>query len=293
MELAEYLAGLDTARLTSLLAARRDTCVEPIPTDFTQLAQRLSGQRSVARALWSLDRDAVLVGQTVAVLGASTDEATVAGTLRSDPTLVGTALDRLISAALLWPNGSGGYDMVDVLAEHWRDELRLGRQARTLLPKLTVEPLRVAATGLGIDTTGLRKVELVEAIHAAMADADLIVELAGALPEQARELLDDLLTGSPAMFMFSWSGRAPGRRPIDVLIERGLVLPVSPGQHEIPREVGLALRTQHEQLTGAPKLAQSSSTRAEVDRAAAAAARSALAAVTALLDEARDTPITR
>lgn len=291
VELAEHLAGLDTAELAAVLANRSDTCVEPVPADLRQLAQRLGNRQSVSHALRSLDRDAVRVGQTVAVLGPGAGNVEVARTMRADPALVDAALDRLVSTALLWPSRSGGHHMVDVLAEHWLNELRLGRRASALLPKLTVEPLRVAATGLGIDTIGLRKGELVDAIGAAMADADLIVELAGALPASARELLDALLTSSPMMFGFSWSPRSTAKRPIDVLVERGLVLPVHPGQHEIPREVGLALRTQHEQLTGAPKLARSSSAREDINRAAAAAAGSALAAVTALLDEARDTPI--
>jgi hypothetical protein len=77
---AAYLSTLDEKALARSLAARPDTCVEPVPRGFVQLAQRLSGPDSIAAALRVVSRDALVVGQAIAMLGES---ATVPAVARS------------------------------------------------------------------------------------------------------------------------------------------------------------------------------------------------------------------
>lgn len=292
MELAEHLRGLGNESLALLLTKRPDACVEPAPGDFGQLAQRLQNRRSVADALWSLDADAVLVGQTLTALGPRADRTELARATRSDVRLVDEALDRLLASALIWPNTAGGYDVAELLAEHWVHELGLGRPAPTLLQKARVDELRVTAAGLGIAEAGLRQTELVAAIGAALADPELVERVADALPSQVKDLLDDLVAdGRPVLRSFGSPWLGPQAREIDALVGSGLVV-CYPGGREIPREVGLALRLR-QPLTGPPDLATSATTTDEVAAAARAAAQAFLGAVTTLLDESRETPIAK
>lgn len=290
--MADHLGRLNDTDLAALLAARPDVCVEPAPHTFRLLAERLRNRQSLANALWTLDRDAILVGQTITVLGSGADVSAIARATRADSRLVEDAVQRLGRTALIWPSPSGGYHVDELLAEHWRAELRLGSPARKLLPKLRVDELRVTAGSLGIAETGLRKPELIAAILDAMSDPELIGKTAAALPAEVHDELDEIRRNGPRYYSSPW--HLPNPRQLNALVHSGLVLPC-PGAAEMPCEVGLALCNHHvtQQLSGSPRLARSASDPSEVTSAAAAAAGSALSAVTALLDDARETPIGR
>ena len=67
---AEYLHGLNDEALASLLTLRRDVCAEPLPADFSRLADRLCTSASLVKVLGHADRDAMEVARAVVVLGA-------------------------------------------------------------------------------------------------------------------------------------------------------------------------------------------------------------------------------
>ncbi len=65
---AEHLSELSEEALVELLQARPDVRIEPVPRGFAQLAQRLDNADSLVAALHTLNRDALIVGEAVAVL---------------------------------------------------------------------------------------------------------------------------------------------------------------------------------------------------------------------------------
>lgn len=68
MRVTAWLRGLDMEELAGVCRARAEVCERP-PRTIEELARRLSGAESVAAAVAGLDRDAVLVAQSLVVLG--------------------------------------------------------------------------------------------------------------------------------------------------------------------------------------------------------------------------------
>jgi len=298
---AEYLSSLDEEALTALLRARPDVRVQPVPRGFTQLAQRLGGPDSLVAALRTLDRDAVNVGRAVAALGAAATTESVARLLRAPEELTSSAVARLRGRGLAWDH-DGVLHLPERLADHWAAEIGGGRPALTIARTMVVEDLRVAATGLGIETAGLLKAKLVERVCEVLADGVSLAETVARLPAPVRKRLDDLRTGEAGAYYYSAYDTSYGvrygyarRRPGDVtdaLVHVGLLLPVN-GRPELPREVAVAvwLAGSATTLTGPPELGRATTTSADVRRHVQGAAQEALLGVTALLDEARSTPI--
>ena len=69
VSLRAYLAALDAHELAVVLDRRPDVLVEPAPTSLDELAHRLTGIDSLARALPLMDADEVAVTRIIAVAG--------------------------------------------------------------------------------------------------------------------------------------------------------------------------------------------------------------------------------
>ncbi|MGH4008853.1 MAG: helicase-associated domain-containing protein [Pseudonocardiaceae bacterium] len=294
---ADYLSGLDNASLTALLQTRPDVLVQPVPRDFSQLAQRLGGADSLVGALRTVNRDTAVVGQAVVALGASATVPDLVRLLDAPEPLVRAGVAELCARGLA-RDSSGVLRLPERLAAHWLAEIGGGRPVATIAPTVLAEDLRAAVGAFGGVTDGLRKTESVARLSELMADLPLLTKVIGELPEPAKERLGEFRRGYHSYYSgYSGFGRPRPRRtgdrdPTELLIAAGLLLPVN-HQPELPREVAVAcwLTERELTLTGQPDIPPASADEMAVRRAAQAAAQEALRAMTTLLDEAGATPI--
>ncbi|MER6674548.1 helicase C-terminal domain-containing protein [Streptomyces sp. NPDC000983] len=291
--LAEALRVRDDASLAVLLRSRPDL-ITPVPTDLTQLATRAGTRASVVRALERLDRFAL---QTAEALAVASDPAPYAELLRltagdeGDPAVAG-ALPRAVALlreqALVW-----GDD----------ERLRLVRTARELL---TPSPQHPSPTGLGptvreassgmspgrvqeiVAAAGLPSthdaVSAVTALTGLFADRRRMSGLLAGAPAESLEVLSRLVWGPP----YGQVTADPAAH-LRWLLDRGLLLPTSPGTVVLPREVALHLRggRAHRATEPLPPAVEAAATHPArvVDATAAGQAHNALATVEELLKD--------
>ncbi|MEU4717588.1 helicase-associated domain-containing protein [Micromonospora purpureochromogenes] len=237
--LADHLRALPDESLAALLQLRPDLVV-PVPADVSALAIRAESRVSVARALDGLDQftlqilDAARLTRHPEEGTTSTDAVlamATAGPHPPAPTTVRGAVDRLRARFLLYGpehalRVAGSVDEVSAYPAG------LGRPAAEL-------DLRTAA--LCADPAKLRRTLL-------------------AAPPSARAILDRLAAGPPVGSVppgalqappvgaeddlppDATNGGAPTGSPIRWLVDARLLVPVSAGTVELPREVGLLLR---------------------------------------------------
>jgi Helicase conserved C-terminal domain len=296
--LSEYLSGVSEASLAALLQARPDVLVQPVPRGFRQLAQRLGGADSLGAALRTVDRDMVMVGQAVVVLGESATVPDLARLLNVSEQVVRVVVARLCARGLAW-DSAGVVCLPERLQAHWLAEVGGGRPVAKIAGSVLAEHLRAAVGAFGAATDGLRKPELTAQLSRFMADLPLLVKVIAQLPEPARERLGEFRRGYHGYYYPGYGGyghpRPRGRDdrdPTELLIAAGLLLLVN-HQPELPREVAVAgwLAEREFTLTGRPEIPPAGADQAAVCRAAQAAAQEALRGMTTLLDEARVTPI--
>lgn len=289
---AVYLSGLDDEALTRLLVARPDVRIEPVPSGFPRLAQRLGGADSIVAALRTLTRDSVVVGQAIAVLGEFASVPAVARLLGAPEQAVRDEVTQLLDRGLAWTS-SGMLHLPERLQGHWTAELGGGRPVAKMAQTVLAEELRVAASALGIAADGLRKPELIARLTEALADPRSLVEVIARLPGPARVRLEQLCQGGFGIRFGFADQRRRGADPTDLLLEAGLVLRPN-RQVEVPREVAVAVwLAEHEaRLTGRPEVAVADTAADAVRPTAHAAAREAVRGLSMLLDEAGRTPIT-
>ncbi|MCL8015102.1 DNA-binding protein, partial [Streptomyces sp. AS02] len=291
--LAEALRTRDDASLAVLLRSRPDL-ITPVPTDLTQLATRAGTRASVVRALERLDRFAL---QTAEALAVAADPATYDELLglmagdEGDPAVASAlphALGALRDQALVW----GG-----------DDRLRLVRTARELLAPAPQHP---SPTGLGpsvqeasagmspgriqeiVAAAGLASthdaVSAVASLTALFADRRRMAALLADAPEESREVLSRLVWGPP----YGQVTADPAPR-LRWLLDRGLLLPTTPGTVVLPREVALHLRAgrAHRATEPLPPPVEAAATHRPqvVDATAAGQAYTALATVEELLKD--------
>jgi XPB/Ssl2-like helicase family protein len=296
---AEYLSGLGEAPLTALFQARLDVLVQPVPRDFSQLAQRLGGADSLGAALRTANRDMVMVGQAVVALGASATMPGLALLLGASEQAVRAGVADLCGRGLAW-DSSGVLCLPERLEAHWFAEIGGGRPVAKIAPSVLAEDLRAAVGAFGVATDGLRKSESAARLSELMADLPLLTKVIAELPTAVKDRLSEFRHGYHGYYYSGYSGygrpqpRGAGDRdPTELLIAAGLLLRVN-HQPELPREVAIAswLAERELTLTGRPDIPPAGANEAAVRRAAQAAAQEALRGMTTLLDEARATPIT-
>ncbi|MFI9643314.1 helicase-associated domain-containing protein [Micromonospora sp. NPDC051925] len=237
--LADHLRALPDEALAALLQLRPDLVV-PVPADVSALALRVESRVSVARALDGLDQFTLQILDAARLTRHPTDGTTstdavlamaTAGPHPPAPTTVRGAVDRLRARFLLYgpEQALRVAGSVDELAPY---PAGLGRPADEL-------DLRTAA--LCADAAKLRRTLL-------------------AAPPSARAILDRLASGPPVGSVPPGSlqapalgaegdlppdptnGGAPTGSPVRWLVEARLLVAVSAGTVELPREVGLLLR---------------------------------------------------
>ncbi|KOG59979.1 DNA-binding protein [Streptomyces antibioticus] len=244
--LAEALRARDDASLAALLRSRPDL-ITPVPTDLTQLATRAGTRASVLRALERLDRFALQTAEALAVAPDPASYDTLLGLMAGDAgdEAVARELPRAVATlreqALVW-----GDD----------DRLRLVRTARELLAP---SPQHPSPTGLGptvqeatsgmspgriqeiVATAGLPSthdsVSAVAALTGLFGHRRKMAKLLAGAPEPAREVLSRLVWGPP----YGQVTADPAAH-LRWLLDRGLLLPTTPGTVVLPREVALHLR---------------------------------------------------
>ncbi|MEU6224678.1 helicase C-terminal domain-containing protein [Streptomyces sp. NPDC047042] len=291
--LAEALRARDDASLAALLRSRPDL-ITPVPTDLTQLATRAGTRASVVRALERLDRFTLQTAQALAV---APDPAAYDDLL---DLLAGDDADPGVTAAL--PRALG------VLREQalvWggTDRLRLVRTARELLAP---SPQHPSPTGLGptvaeatagmspgrvqeiVTAAGLTSthdaVSAVASLTALFTDRKRMAALLDSASPDSLDVLRRLVWGPP----YGQVTADPAAH-LRWLLDRGLLLPTSPGTVVLPREVALHLRGGRAHRTTEPLPpgieAVASHRPQVVDSAAAGQAYTALATVEELLKD--------
>lgn len=293
----DYLSGLGEASLSSLLEARPDVLVEPVPRNFSQLAQRLGGADSLVGALRTVNRDTVMVGQAVVALGASATMPDLVRLLGAPEPLVRAGVADLCARGLAW-DSSGVLRLPERLAAHWLAEIGGGRPVAKMAPTVLAEDLRAAVGAFGGATDGLRKTESTARLTELMADLPLLTKVIAELPKPARERLGEIRRGYYDNYYPGYPGygrsrpRAGDRDPTELLIAAGLLLRVN-HHPELPREVAVACWLAERQLTltGRPDIPPARADETAARRAAQAAAQEALRGMTTLIDEAGATPI--
>ncbi|RKN41734.1 helicase-associated domain-containing protein [Streptomyces hoynatensis] len=290
--LADELRARSDAELAGLLRARADL-LSPLPGDLSQLATRAGSRASVLRALERLDTFTLQTAEALAIAPQPCPYDTLAALLPGCAERLPAAVGRLRSRALLWGEP---------------DRLRLVRTAQELLAPTASRP---SATGLGptlaeaaagmspsrvqelLAAAGLPAthdpVSALAALGALFSDGARLDALLAQAPEPARSVLDRLVWGPPYGTVTAGGGTVsphPGPH-LRWLLDRGLLMPTSPGTVVLPREVALTLRGGRAHREPRPE-PPSPPLRAEhapeaVDAAAAAAAHIALNVVEELL----------
>ncbi|MGW6913510.1 helicase C-terminal domain-containing protein [Kitasatospora sp. NPDC054939] len=313
--LAEELRSRSDDALAVLLRSRPDL-LNPVPSDLTQLAARLSSRASALRALERLDRFTLQVAEALAAAPDGTSPATVKSLL-CGPAKVKphpgatplTAADRAAVTAAL----PGALATLRDRALLWGpdSDLRLVIAVREALAPTAANPGRtglgptLADATLGMSPARLQQllasaglpatadpVTAVSALTALFTDRVRCDALLAAAPEPARRLLERLVWGPP-------TGTVPdatrpvtaedARSPVEWLIARGLLLPSGPGSVVLPREVALHLRGGRTHRTVEPTAPEPAPAGAPhdpqaVDGAAAGQAHTAVRTVEELLD---------
>jgi hypothetical protein len=255
------LNTLDVNGITRLLTLRADLG-RAHPGSVTELAQQLSAAASVAVAVSRLDRDCLLVAQSVVILGDGTDVDRVRAFVRGADHLLDAALERLSDRALVWPGSRSGSLRISVaLDHHWPSPLGLGPTAAAVLEPMTKDPIREIAQRLGAPKGNTRD-DAVRNVCRALADAPAVRDRAGSASPAARALLEDLVW-NPASVpppRHTWQDRYHRQReqdrlPAEELYDLGLLLVESDWGHGVvPRETALAVRGPQwgPELSGAP-----------------------------------------
>jgi len=247
-KLTGWLGSLPEDELTALLRTRPDTLLPPQPRTFGELANRLSTPHSVRSAMESLTAAGLVLLEGIRALGGEANQERV-HQLFGGPAALPSArmtdvLTELRRLGLVWPHGER-LATPGILGELMPSPLSLGRPARALLDRLTVQALR--RIGTRYDLAGPPdKAAWVTALNAAIVDPDTVSRLRGQLSPAARELADEVARHGPrvsGVYLPSAYGAMPVEGPDAELALTGWLIPETWGHTgEMPREVALALR---------------------------------------------------
>ncbi len=239
-EFADQVRALPDEALGALLRLRPDL-LTPVPSDTAALAARAQSTISVARALDGLDQFTLEILDGLRLL----PEPSLAGLLAfTSQEGVATAVDRLRARFLIYGDP----------------------ESLCLLPAIE-EVSSPFPAGLGRPAAALGASDLFE------SPAKLRRTLLSA-PPAARAVLDRLAEGPPVGMVSSPT------EPVAWLLDNGLLVEVSDGAVELPRELGLLLRREAGPLgrlhPGPPSVESPSPALSNVDNAGAGQAMSAV-----------------
>lgn len=239
----EWLRGRSDEQLAELLRRRPDLAL-PAPADLAMLASRLSVRTSVQRAIDGLDAFTLKILEALVLAGAADFPVAVddAAALLPDVDLE-RGLDELIALGLVW-GGPVHVHLVNTAREAVGPyPAGLGRPAEVLFAGMSDLQLAGVLRSLGLPPAAQPRAG--EQAAAALADPKRVAELIAECDATEREILDRLAAGPPvgvvrnAQLLPAPEDFAPPHR----LITRGLLVPIEAQTVELPREVGLALRS--------------------------------------------------
>lgn len=265
--LAEALRARDDASLSALLRSRPDL-ITPVPTDLTQLATRAATRASVVRALEHLDRFALETAQALAVAPDPATYGDLLGLMAGDDAVVDPnavepnaitpeepAVDAGATTALALPNALATL-REQALVWGGDDRLRLVRTARELLAPSPQHPSptglgpTVAEASSGMSPNRVQEIVTTAGLPSTHDSVSAVTALAGLFSDRAR--MSALLADAPAdsldvLRRLMWGppyGQVTHHPAAHLrwLLDRGLLLPASPGTVVLPREVALHLR---------------------------------------------------
>ncbi|WP_035846451.1 helicase-associated domain-containing protein [Kitasatospora azatica] len=309
--LADELRASSDQALATLLRLRPDL-LNPVPTDLTQLAARLSSRASALRALERLDRFTLQVAEALAAAPDASPDTLVrdllAGPARVKPHPGAEPVDRkaviaalpqalaaLRERALLWGPDNALRLVIAVreaLAPSAASPGGTGLGPALAEATLGMSPARLQQLLAGAGLPGTADpVTGVAALTALLEDRKRCAELLAEAPAAALGVLEKLLWGPP-------TGTVPdaarpvtaeeARSPVEWLLARGLLLPSGPGSVVLPRELALHLRggRSHRSVepTPPPLVPTVERDPQAVDKAAAGQAYTAVRTVEELLD---------
>lgn len=290
--LAEELRGREDAALGALLRARADL-LNPVPTDLTQLATRLSTRASVVRALERLDRFTLQVAEALAVAPDGCTPERLHPLVGADPGDTDRALATLREQALLW--GADGRlhlprTVRDVLAPPGEaGPTGLGPALAEAVAGMSPARLQQYLADLGVPSTH-DSVSAAAALTALFTDDEQLAKLLAGAPKAALDVLGRLVWGPPVGSVPDAQRAvraAEARSPVEWLLARALLLPAGRETVLLPREVALHLRGGRVHRAPEPHPPQAAGRAYEpevVDRAAAGQAFGAVRLLEELLD---------
>ena len=241
--LTEWLRSWTDAQLVTLLRRRPDLAL-PAPVDLSTLASRASVRTSVSRALDSLDAFAL---RTLEVLVCAGPDASLAAVQAWFPpgqaADVTAAVDRLTECALVWGSAERLCPVGTVREALGPYPAGLGRRAADLYAAVNDITLAPLLRRLGLPPATQPR----SGSSAAAAIDERRERLLAECSPAERSILDRLAAGPPVGALRNALTGLPTRDEADparALVERGLLVPVDNHTVELPRELGLALRSQ-------------------------------------------------
>ncbi|MFI6817105.1 helicase-associated domain-containing protein [Nonomuraea sp. NPDC050328] len=264
MTFTEWLRGRSDAQLRALVSARPEL-ITPVPAHLDGLASRAASPSAIGRTLDRLDRFALAVVETLAVLGEPMTRDRLTEIMGADP-----RIEYLQELALVY-GPDDALMLAPGVAAVLDDPAGLGPPVADVFRHHPPEQLAEMADEIAPGTAGTGK----ERLAAALAEP---AELIAAVSAEAQAALSQLAWGPP-------TGRVPNARrevtvesarsPIEQLLARGLLAATGPESVTLPREVALYLRegrVHRDLATEPPELGGPERDRSLVDRTAAAQA---------------------
>lgn len=242
--LTEWLRGWTDAQLVTLLRRRPDLAL-PAPVDLSTLASRASVRTSISRALDGLDAFTLRTLEVLVCAGPDASLAAVRAWFRPEHAAeVAAALDRLAQWALIWGDADRLHPVGTVREVLGPYPAGLGRRAADLFATVNDIALAPLLRRLGLPPATQPR----SGSSAAAAIEAQFPQLLAECSAAERSILDRLAAGPPigALRNALTGGQAHGEadNPARNLLELGLLAPIDNHTVELPRELGLALRSQ-------------------------------------------------
>ena len=294
--LAATLAGFDDARLTTLLALRRDLA-SPAPRDWSTLASRAGAWPSARDAYRQLDRTAQLVVEALCLLPQPASLTGLAGLLGvpSDDGDLCSALLRLEERALAFRLGDKGAE-VRLLPglRQLAYPAGLGPPLSSMLQSLTGPALEQMALRLGAKPAR-NMLQTQALILDVLSNPAEVVRLLQAGPAGTIDLARRAATDGPLVSVAGGLYGVTERTAAGWMVNRGLLGVADYYTAVMPREPAVALRSGRVFAPGAlrrPELELAEVDPGAVDRTAAERAVQLVADVLVILDQWSEEPPT-